>query len=208
MLTGYDVYKEYIALKCHFTQTNYDYNRYKGKTKVTLEQFNNRKDYYQFNKIAKQCGSLDKAKELFISNFVAGKINQWSGYYATKEAMDIYYKWKRGVTSLAYILEEECKKIKSFMDGDKVTMKDLLLPKEGQHPLLLRYFIAGEISLETLMAFMIKFKLLSFWKTIADPVIWPDILKLILKYREFVDYDKVDIGKIISKIFVLGEQKT
>lgn len=208
MLTGFDVYKEYIALKCHFSQPNYDYKKYNGKTKVTIEQFNNRKDCYQFNKIAKQCGTLDKTKELFVANFISGKLNQWSGYYASKEAMDIYYKWKRGTTSLAYILEQECKKIKTFMDGDKVSLKDLLLPKEGQHPLLLRYFIAGEISLETLMAFMMKFKLLSFWKTIVDPVIWPDILKLILKYREFVDYSNVDIGKIIRKVFILGNENT
>lgn len=45
-MTPFDVYKTYLSLKNHFTKENYDYFKYCGKSKASIESFNKRKDRY------------------------------------------------------------------------------------------------------------------------------------------------------------------
>jgi len=47
-VTPYQVYTEYLALKSHFTNKNYDYFKYNKKVRATLTSFNRRKDKYFF----------------------------------------------------------------------------------------------------------------------------------------------------------------
>jgi len=43
-MTAFESYRVYSALKLHFTTDSYDYFKYNGKTKVTPENFEKRKD--------------------------------------------------------------------------------------------------------------------------------------------------------------------
>ena len=49
-MNEFEAYKEYIALKLHFT-SDYDYFKYNGKTNVTLHSFEERKDKYHFKRL-------------------------------------------------------------------------------------------------------------------------------------------------------------
>ena len=44
MITGYEAFSVYSALKLHFTQKSYDYLKYNGKSNISVIAFENRKD--------------------------------------------------------------------------------------------------------------------------------------------------------------------
>ena len=43
-MNGFDAYKTYLGIKLHFTKKDYDFHRFDGKTKATLESFEKRND--------------------------------------------------------------------------------------------------------------------------------------------------------------------
>ena len=51
-MTGFEVYKTYLALKQHFTKTDYDYEKYRGKVRASEQSFEQRLDRYFFKKLA------------------------------------------------------------------------------------------------------------------------------------------------------------
>jgi hypothetical protein len=70
------------------------------------------------------------------------------------------------------------------------------------HPPLLKKYLSKSISLETLVIFN---KLLNFVKdfdkTIADPVVWPELKRKVLKYEPFLLVDKPKYKQILlSKV--------
>ena len=53
-MTPFDVYKTYLAFKNHFTKENYDYFKYCGKSRASLDSFHKRKDRYFFERTSRQ----------------------------------------------------------------------------------------------------------------------------------------------------------
>ena len=45
-MTGFEVYKLYLALKLHFTSETYDYFQYGGSAKASQKSFDQRKDKF------------------------------------------------------------------------------------------------------------------------------------------------------------------
>ena len=52
-MSAFECYKEYVALKNHFTKPSYDYFKYNGKAKLNPSSFDGRKDKLFFQKLAK-----------------------------------------------------------------------------------------------------------------------------------------------------------
>ena len=65
-MNEFEAYKEYIALKLHFT-SDYDYFKYNGKTNVTLHRFEERKDKYHYKRLAKKYED-STIREYFIAS--------------------------------------------------------------------------------------------------------------------------------------------
>ena len=58
-MTGFEVYKMYLALKQHFTKQDYDYFKYRGKVRANEKSFEQRRDRYFFKKLATKCQMLN-----------------------------------------------------------------------------------------------------------------------------------------------------
>ena len=54
MITGYEAFGIYQALKLHFTTENFDYFKYNGKSKISVTSFENRKDKWFFYKLSRK----------------------------------------------------------------------------------------------------------------------------------------------------------
>ena len=67
-MDAFDAYKIYIALKSHFN-SDYDFNKYHGKTSVTLDSFLKRSDRSFFGRVGRKY--KDDTKQFFISNFIS-----------------------------------------------------------------------------------------------------------------------------------------
>lgn len=203
MIQPFDVYKEFIALKLHFTDPDYDYLKYNGQTKIDENNFNLNANQLTCINLARKYETQINIKELFLSNMVAGKLEEWLPYYLTDAASDIRLRWVKGVGSLSYVVQEESKRIRKFLDDDKVKFAELFVCKDGQHPLLLKYYYAGVISLETLIAYALIFKFLPKWnREIKDPLMFPETYRMIKKYRPFLNYDIKDIQDRLKGIYI------
>jgi hypothetical protein len=58
--------------------------------------------------------------------------------------------------------------------------------REGEHPSLLKYYLSGEVKLETLVVFETCLGYISrFDKKLSDPI-WKEVKKRVIKYKPFI----------------------
>ena len=111
----FDAYKQYLSLKNHFTKDKYDYHKYCGKSRATVQSFYKRKDRFWFEKLAR--GKDDKeVVDFFVSNFITctDPSKLWIGEMI-REGEDRYTAWKKRNQSLSYIFKEESESL--FFDN-------------------------------------------------------------------------------------------
>ena len=95
-MTGFEVYRTYLALKNHFTKKNYDFVKYNGKVRANEKSFEQRLDRYFFKKLAVKYND-NEIIEYFIANFIEDPKG-----YIKSFSVDNYTKWKHKKESLRY----------------------------------------------------------------------------------------------------------
>ena len=193
-MTSFDAYKTYLALKNHFCKPKYDYFRYAGKSRASADSFNKRKDKYWFERISRQKDD-EEIKNFFLSNFVALDNPQavWIGQLM-REGEDTYQQWTKRQQSLKYLFTQESNDLLSEGNLDEV------LDTSKQHPIILKKFLIGKISIETLCIWDKIFLVgNNFDKKLLDPV-WEIVSLKIQKYSPFLNIDVQDYKKILRNI--------
>lgn len=196
-MTPFDVYKTYLALKNHFSKPKYDYIKYAGKTRASIEAFNKRKDKYWYEKLSRQ-KTDEEVKDFFVSNFIQvddpGRL--WIGELS-RNGESNYKDWLKRQQSLKYLFREESESMLS-----SVTL-DSLFDTSKQHPPILKKYLSGSISPETLVIFDKVFQYSNrFDKVLLDPV-WETVSLKIKKYSPFLN---IDIKEYKSILRVLIEE--
>ena len=194
----FDVYRCYLSMKNHFTKDKYDYHKYCGKSRATVQSFYKRKDRFWFEKLARN-KSDKEVEEFFIANFITcidpGKL--WIGEMI-KEGEGRYTSWKKRNQSLSYIFKEEMKSILSESDLDS------LFSKSGGHPIILKKYLSEDISLETLI---ICDRILGyrtdFDAKLKDPV-WESVSLKMKKYSSFLNINVFHYKTILKEIVIHG----
>ena len=192
----FDAYKTYLSLKNHFTKDNYDYFKYCGKSRATLQSFYKRKDRMWFEKVSRQ-KTDQEVINFFVSNFVSCKDPEtlWIGEMI-KEGEERYQNWQKKVQSLSYIFKEESH---SLFQENK--FEEVFNCTKG-HPPLLKKFLSGKISIETLVIYDKIFLFGNkFDKKLQDPV-WQTVSRRIKKYNPFLNIDVFRYRKILKEIIL------
>ena len=195
----YDAYREYLALKNHFTKDNYDYFKYNKKVRATVQSFYKRKDRIWFEKISRQ-KSDKEVVDFFVANFASCPDPEtlWIGEMI-KEGEERYQNWQKKVQSLSYVFKEESQ---SLFEENK--FEEVFNCSKG-HPPLLKKFLSGNISLETLVIYDKIFLFGNkFDKKLQDPV-WETVSRRIKKYSPFLHIDVLRFRKILKEL-VLGDK--
>ena len=190
----FDSYKTYLSLKRHFVDNNYDYFKYCGKSRASLQSFYKRKDRMWFEKVARQ-KSDQEVVDFFVANFVSCNDPEtlWIGEMI-KEGEGRYQNWQKKIQSLSYIFKEESQ---SLFEENK--FQDVFNCSKG-HPVLLKKFLTGKVSLETLVIYDKIFSYSSnFDKKLQDPV-WETVSLRIRKYNPFLNIDMFKFRKILKEI--------
>ena len=198
-MAPFDCYKTYLALKNHFTKNSYDYHKYNKKTRASLQSFYKRKDRFWFEKLSRQKDEKE-VEDFFVANFVLCNDPEtlWIGEII-KEGEDRYTKWQRKVQSLSYVFKEESE---SLFEENK--FEDVFNCSKG-HPPLLKKFLIGKISIETLVIYNKIFLFGNkFDKKLKDPV-WETVSRRIKKYEPFLHIDVLRYRKILKEL-VLGDK--
>jgi hypothetical protein len=192
-MVPFDTYKTYLALKNHFTKDSYDYHKYQGKSRASLQSFYKRKDRYWFEKLSRQKDDKEII-DFFVSNFTScsdpGSL--WIGEMI-KEGESRYTSWQKRIQSLTYLFKQESQEI--FENG-----VETVFDCSKGHPTLLKMFLSGQISIETLVIYDKIFLFgKNFDKKLKDPV-WETVSLRIKKYSPFLHIDVFHYKKILKEI--------
>ena len=195
----FDCYKSYLGLKNHFTKQNYDYHRYGGKSRASLESFYKRKDRFFFEKLSRQKDDSEVI-EFFVSNFVSCDDPQslWIGEIVRNGETN-YTRWKKRVQSLSYTFRTEIENVFSDKKFDEMFYID-----GTRHPHIVREHLGKNLSLESLV---ILNKILGFKKEFdrrLDDPIWKFLSMRIDKYDSFIHIDVFKFKSILKEVIIHG----
>jgi hypothetical protein len=190
----FECYKIYLSIKNHFTKDSYDYHKYCGKNRATIQSFYKRKDRFWFEKISRQ-KSEKEILDFFVSNFVSCSDPQslWIGEII-REGESNYKNWCKKIQSLSYIFKEEIDIVFSNKNFDKVFEIE-----GGRHPQLLKDHLQGKISLESMIILdrILGYKK-EFDQKLQDPI-WTFVSMRISKYSSFLHTDVFKFKKILKE---------
>mgnify|MGYP003704455439 CR=1 FL=1 len=191
-MNGYDAFKTYQAVRLHFTTDKFDYFTYNGKSRISLDSFNARKDKYTFYKLSRKY-NLEEMRSFYIANFLEG--DKWVGDMS-KDGEEIYRKWLKTQQSLTYTFENDI----MYMLADGNSPDSMLEVPPNSYPLLMRMAQMKQITLETLCILNDIMNFFPMWdKKIDDDIIWPDFKLKCVKYTPFIDYDKKKYIEILKE---------
>ena len=193
-VTPFETYQTYLSMKSHFTNKRYDFFKYGGKSRATMTSFNKRKDKYWFEKTSRKY-SDQEITDFLLANFVTTNTpqNLWIGEIINSGERT-YADWMRRQQSLTYLFKEQSKKLLSEKE-----LEEVFNCSRG-HPPILKKYLGGEISLETLVIFE---KIFSFGKKfnrkLKDPV-WETVSMKMKKYVPFLNINVFQYKKILREI--------
>ena len=193
-VTPFETYQTYLSMKSHFTNKRYDFFKYGGKSRATMTSFNKRKDKYWFEKTSRKY-SDQEITNFLLSNFVTtdNPKNLWIGEIINS-GEKIYADWTRRQQSLTYLFKEQSMELLS-----ENKLEEVFNCSKG-HPLILKRYLGGKISLET---FVIFEKIFSFGKKfdnkLNDPV-WESVSLKLKKYLPFLNINVMSYKKILREI--------
>ena len=193
-VTPFETYQAYLGMKSHFTNPKYDFIKYGGKSRATITSFNKRKDKYWFEKTSRKY-SDQEVIDFLLSNFVnaTNPQNLWIGEIINSGERT-YAEWKMRQQSLTYMFKEQSENL--LLDND---LERVFSCSKG-HPVVLKKYLGGEISLETLS---ILEKIFSFQKNfdkkLSDPV-WETVSMKLKKYLPFLNINVFQFKKVLRKI--------
>ena len=198
-MNGYDLYCIYQAIKLHFTSESYNFFQYDGKTRVSVDAFQKRRDKFLFHRLARKYRD-DEMVPFLVANFVHSDDN-WTKSLLEEEAEETYRNWKRITDSMSKVYVEDLQKI-----ATKESFNDLFKVEDGQFPKLLVAFLQKDITIETLVILNNIFNFIQIWdKKISDDIIYPKVSRKVRKYGAFLAVN-VDKYKKLTKETLLGDE--
>ena len=200
-MNGYDLYGLYQAIKLHFTSEQYNFFQYDGKTRISIDAFQKRRDKFLFHRLARKYRDEEMVPFL-VSNFVHSDDN-WTKSLLEEEAEETYRNWRRTTDSMTKVYVEDLQKI-----ATKDNFNDLFKIEEGQFPKLLVLFMQNEVTIETMVILNNIFSFIQIWdKKISDDIIYPKVSRKIRKYGAFLNVN-VDKYKKLTKETLLANENT
>jgi len=193
-VTPFETYQAYLGMKSHFTNPKYDFIKYGGKSRATITSFNKRKDKYWFEKTSRKY-SDQEVIDFLLSNFVnaTNPQNLWIGEIINSGERT-YAEWKMRQQSLTYMFKEQSENL--LLDND---LEKVFSCSKG-HPPVLKKYLGGEISLETLSILERIFSFQkNFDKKLTDPV-WETVSMKLKKYLPFLNINVFQFKKILRGI--------
>ena len=193
-MTGYEAFCLYSSLKLHFTQESYDYFKYYGTSKTSVEAFENRKDKWHFYKLSRRFSNAEQGRDFIIANLLRDS-DVWIGYLLTNDADVVYRDRQKVIQSLTYTFTNE---IASLMSQENPN--DSLMIHEGEYPKLLTQLLHGDISIETMCILTAILNFLPMWdRKIVDTIHYPNVSLKMKKYTPFISFEVTKYKELLKK---------
>ena len=200
MIHGFDVYRMYLAMKLHFTNTNFDYFVSGGKTNAKEQTYQQRNDFYFFETVARKY-KKEEVQNLLLASFILSKdpTKVWIGDIR-ESGKDRWLALIKLQQSLGYIVEQDTDSVVEHMDDQGYTFNNLF-ETMGGHPPLLKLYIKRRINLETLIIYDMILGFMKEWdKKLIDPL-WENISFKVKKYKPFLSINTTKYRELLKQRF-------
>lgn len=196
-------FRLYYSIRLHFT-TNYDFFKYRGKTRKFGNLDSKRGKNFIF-RLEKKYG--DEFANFLVCMFASIKKEDVRlECLLTSENEKIYDKWKTRMQSLPYHFEQDL----LFLRDLNIPFNDLFKcsvikngVKSKSHPLILKHYIKNDINLETLIIIDITLGYFNHWDSVmGDDFLWKELHFKIKKYKPFLSISRERYKEILKKVFV------
>ena len=185
---AYDAFQAYESIKLHFTSPSYDYFRYGGKIRGTIQSFDRRRDKYQFYKLSKRTGVVDYVATAFFLSQVGQIKVKWVGDIVTQEVATQVAEFQRGANNVTYTVEADLARFGSLDDALAARPDNLFeLWKRGDASAY--SIIAIDYAVGTL---------LNYWSTEYTDMFDQRKLDALSKFRPFVPIDAPKINQVLT----------
>lgn len=190
-MNSFEVYVDYLALKRHFS-SEYNYFKYNGKVSASVASFEKRKDKVFFERLARH---IPDPHAFLVANLVLDEKAWIRDLSYSEEARRNYEERERRIQSLSYTLRNELMAIDGSLDS-------ILRGTEFGPPTLIRAYLKGVVSLETLVVVADVTRCYGAWKKrySDDPMISETLFKM-NKYLPFLDYDREKIRTLLVDMY-------
>jgi len=187
---SFNAYIKYLAIKKHFSTDGYNYHKYNGKVRASFDKFVTRPDVYFFFKLS----NMEDVEGILLSNMIVNN-NSWIRDIVEETGERNYFDWKKRKESLTYTFKSEMNKL---LDD----YKDNFEVKSGQHPYIMSLYLQKQISLETITIASHFANIFEYWEqNIVDKIVAKDIIRLIKKYKPFLEINQKKYKEIIKNHF-------
>lgn len=201
-ITPYDAFRYFNSIRLHFSSETYDCVKYQFKaSNVSPKSFMKRKDKYQYAKLAKKFANsgIDLVNYI-VANIVYSGNGKWVGDLLNPESETTYQKWLSVNESLTYVFKKDINSLSEY------EFNEVFITQPDQtYPVIVKKFLQGSLQIETLV---ILNAMTGFVETedknIKDPVVWPDVKKLIQKYTPFVNFNQEKCKDIVISSFTFN----
>lgn len=184
-MNSFEVYQNYIAIKLHFAKWEYDYFLFRGQTNVSVKAYERRKDHVWFKKLANLHSPIER---------IVAHVSYYEGAFIrdiVQDTDDIFRDWQIRNDTLTDTFKREIKRLKAVFN-------DNFLFTPGSHPYLVREYLGGRISLETITIISELTDCVSYWgEHMDDDPLFENVIRRIMKYAPFLKFDVEKFRKIL-----------
>lgn len=186
-MDGFKAYKYFMAIKLHFTSEKYDVFEMNGRVSGSREAFERRNDRGLYEKLARKFPSDAELIQFLVANIAYGHMNVvYSG-----DSEEYYSVWRKRKESMSRVFEMDLNTISNHVKN----LDDMYSIDDGA-PILLKLYLGGHITLETMAILQDFDDYLSKWEPLI--MLWHDHFLVIRKVKRFVKYDKTRVQYLYS----------
>lgn len=178
-----------MAIKLHLTTDRYDVFKSNGKVSGSRETFERRNDRFLFEKLGRKFNQPRELIEYFVANIAYGNKN----VIYSSDSDNHYETWIKRKESRTYTFTQDLSVIQSHLESNDLGLEKLF-DTHNNVPELLKLYVGGHISLETMVIINEFETYLPNWKSLA--LVWGDQLRVLNKIKNFVKYDKDKLQSI------------
>ena len=200
MIHGFDVYRMYLAMKLHFTNSNFDYFVSGGKTNAKEQTYQQRNDFYFFETVARKY-KKEEIQDLLLASFILAEdpSKVWIGDIRTA-GKDRWLAFQKLQQSFYYTVKQDTDTVAEHLGAEGLTFNDLFETVGGHSPLL-KLYVKRRVHLETLIVYDMVLGFMKDWDTKFTDPLWEGLSFKIRKYKPFLSINTSKYKELLKERF-------
>ncbi len=189
------VKEEYQAVKLHFSQKSYNYNKYQGKVKAS--QF---KDIMPYAMIAK-----NKKRTDFPTFFIPGIFQNPKmqiEFFLTADYISVWRYWLAYQNAPTYIFKQELCDIQKYLKSKNISFDEMFSVSSNELPIIYKLLVKSQVSPQTLLYLNQVLNFNQIDSRITEKILFPKIKHRLKKLETFIHpKSKESLKKIVQEVF-------